>query len=326
MKLKSLINEMEIDKTIEYNITFIFKECTELFSIIPENLIEGIDLEKEFALLAKKKLITTTCRYPAHSSNKPIESLSIDERKNGLLILSDDKAFAAFKSREDFIKLANGIKNSFREKMGIPQYNECIKALRDQYQDYQKIIQVYNLENSKKGSAKDDDCTGAFCDLPDAEEIFILIKKHMTEFIEFLQNTFKDWDSMPIAIPQLVESLNSLFIQNITVRKLLNVSNLELGFKILEENFNSIHSLIENSIENTNDKTKEVLTKLNHNVVQFATLLKDTKLLIQELEKENIHSKHKEKDKKIIKDVTIKITKYDFIVKSLNKKIARLNN
>lgn len=319
MILHDLITEIELENQIEDTLIFLFKENINFFMFNELNLNESeadIRLQKKLDALFSKGLIEDSCRYAASKADVNTK-ISKEEEKKGLLVISDKIAGETFKKKSNFDKLVKKIRQSFSDKMGRTQYNNCVKALTTQFNEYQIILKNHYLENAKDGSAKDENCTGAYCDLPGAEEVMEMIKKHMNDFIDFLKKAFVSWKSIPVEIPVFSESLNSLFIQNITYRNLLNENNFEVGLQLLESNLNNIKLVLESMINEADDK-KEILSKLRDNIRKFNKLVRDSKAIIDELDQKS--------DANLIKNLKLKITKYDHVVKTLDKKVAAINN
>jgi hypothetical protein len=317
MTLHNLIEEVELDNKIDETLLYLFRENIDFFMFIEEDLNESKsdrELQKKLDDLLKKGVIEDACRYPAAKANDKTK-LTREEEKKGLLVISDKVASGTFERKYNFDKLVKKIRHNFSDKMGRTQYNNCVKALTKQFNDYQEIIKKHNMENAKEGSAKDEDCNGAYCDLPGATEVMEMIKKHMNDFIDFLEKSFKSWKSIPVEIPIFVESLNDAYIQNITYRNLINRENIEIGFSLLESNLNTITDMLESMITEANT-SKEILSKLRDNIRKFNKLVRDSKAVITELDPES--------DQSLIKDLNLKILKYDRIVKHLDKKVAMI--
>ena len=299
----------------------IFYESVSLF--MTETILnENFDFTKTEAF--KKGKVKKYCRYP---------KLNINSKKSGTLITSDKNAIKTFKTVKDLIRFKDAItmhltpnlsrlNNNKRleiKKAYEIQRNKCIEAVEELYNVYREELRKYNMENAEEGSDKDENCTGTFCNLPDVEEIIVSIKKHVSEFVDYIKIAFKDWNKLPVEIPvfeNVNDKLNWLFIQNITFKNMINEQNVVKSIPLLETNLKLIKESIEILINETVKPNKETINKLKDYLRKFAKLIKDVAYTLDELDPKT--------EAKTIAGLKAKISKYKIIVKSLDKKVAQL--
>lgn len=312
MKLKNLMLENESVDIL----THIFYENIHFFMNFEDeslNESERFDFTKTAAF--KKQMVKKTCKYPSNVKGK-----------NGTQITVDHSAIKTFNKSIDYSRFRDAVTRHLtiltRDKKERKAYHDqriaCMKAIESLYKEYQLELKKFNMENAKKGSDKDEKCNGAYCDLPGAEDIINAIKKHVTEFIDFLKKAYKGWKTMPVDIPVFEsknDELNWLITQNITYRSLINESNIELTAILLETNFNHITNTFEKLLEKANSET---LKTLRSYIRQFNKLVVDVQYTIDDFDPKG--------DANIIKELTLKVAKYKTVVGMLDKKIARLAN